>query len=640
MLKHLFAPLTVKNVVIPNRLAVSPMVSNFCNDDGSASERYIAYHEAKARGGFGLIVTEDYAICPEGRAFSNVAGLWNDGQMPGHAELVRRVHRHGAKIFAQIYHAGRQTTSAVIGDAPVAPSPVPDPFSLEVPRELTIPEIETIVGQFGAACLRAKRCGFDGVELHGGHGYLLAQFMSPYANKRTDSYGGCLVNRLRLPLAVVRTVREACGDDFVIDFRISADEHMPGGRTIEDTRAIAPMLADAGVDMLHVSCSVRGNLNRFIPGQATRHAMLADLARAVKEVVDIPVITVGRINDAHVADRIVASGTADMVAMGRQSLADPETPRKARDGRFDEIRHCIACNAGCLKYLNDDQAIRCVLNPTLGREFEAPSAPSAGLKTVAVIGGGPAGMQAAISMAEQGHAVTVYEKSDRLGGQALLAAMPPAKGEIAGFVAWQANRLEKLGVTVRLNTPAGTDTIGRPDVVVLATGAVPVVPRIPGADRPNVMQANDVLAGRVLPGRRVAVIGGGQVGAETADYLGVIDRRVTIIESLPEIVPDEVSAAREYLFESLAKHGATILTGITVEAITENGVVTACGRAIPADSVVLALGSRSDDGLRRTLEAAGHHVVVIGDAKAVRQILEATKEGYDAALALHTEYAG
>lgn len=633
-LKHVFSPLTVKHLTIPNRLVVAPMVTNYCNNDGTATERYVRYHETKARGGFGLIITEDYAVTPRGKGFVDVAGLWNDGQIAGHSQLPPRVHAAGAKIFAQIYHCGRQTSSTVTGATPEAPSAIPDPFNIEVPRELSIEEIERIIDQFGDCALRAKKCGFDGVQLHGAHGYLLSEFMSPYANKRTDEYGGPLLNRLRFPLAVIKNVREKCGGDFILDYRISGDEFVSGGRTIEDTKTIVPFLVDAGLDMIHVTAGVYFSVNEFIPPQYMRHANLADLAAEVKKVTDVPVVTVCRVNDPYIAEELIASGKADMVAMGRASLADPDLPRKAGEGRFEDIRHCIGCNFGCVGYLFDNKPITCIVNPTVGLEYLQPDKPAEVQKNVAVIGGGPAGMQAAISAAGRGHTVTLYEKSGRLGGQFRAAAMPPAKGELTTFIAWQETQLKKLGIEVKLNTEAAAGNIGRPDAVILASGAAPIIPDIPGKDGPNVVLANDILLGKKLAGRKVVVIGGGQAGAETADYLANTWREVVLIELLKEIAPLEALAPRAFLLKSLKEGGVRIFTETKVERIGPSSVITGCGREFEADTVVLAVGVRSDNALAQELEAAGLTVHVIGDALKPRNLLNATKEGHETAVAL------
>ncbi len=370
MLDHVFSPYTIKNVTFPNRLVVSAMVTNFCNKDGSASERYIAYHKEKAKGGFGMIITEDYAIRVKGKGFSNVAGMWDDSLIDSHSELTRRVHQYDSKIIAQIYHAGRQTHQGVTGFPPEAPSAVPCPANKQIPHELTVEEIKDIEQDFADCARRCKQAGFDGIEIHGGHGYLVAEFMSSYSNKRIDQYGGSLTNRMRFPLEAIAAIRKAVGEEFIVGFRISADELVPGGRTKEDTKTIALMLEAAGIDFLHVSAGVYGSSYAIAPPQAIKHGWLTDFAKEVKEIVHIPVITVGRINDPLIADQIIRSGKADFVTMARASLCDPHMPEKARQGNFEEIRYCIACSQGCMGVLLKDKPIHCALNPMLGQEYK------------------------------------------------------------------------------------------------------------------------------------------------------------------------------------------------------------------------------------------------------------------------------
>ncbi|MBN2397677.1 MAG: NADH:flavin oxidoreductase, partial [Deltaproteobacteria bacterium] len=366
MLETVFSPIRVGSIEIPNRLVVPAMVMSYCNADGTATERYLAYHEAKARGGWGVIITENYAVVPEGRGFPNIPGLWDDSQIQGHAELTRRVHDAGGIIFAQIYHCGRQTTRRVIGSQPVAPSPIPCPSIGKMPRELTLHEIRAIVEAFGDCALRAQRAGFDGIEVHGAHGYLIAQFMSLHANKRTDGYGGPLTNRLRFPLEVLVDIRSKVGSNFPVIFRISGDELVPGGRAIEETKTIVQTLERAGIDAVHVSVGTYGSGYAITPPAAVAHGWITGYAREVKRVVSIPVITVGRITDPHLAETIVAGGTADLVAMGRASLADPDLPNKAAAGRFGEINHCIGCMQGCAEMISRYQPATCLVNPTLG----------------------------------------------------------------------------------------------------------------------------------------------------------------------------------------------------------------------------------------------------------------------------------
>jgi len=639
MLESIFSSYQLKNKTVKNRFTVPAMVTNYCNEDGTATEKYIAYHETRAKGGWGLVITEDYAVDPLGRGFKNVAGLWHDGQIESHKALPVRVKAHGATILAQIYHAGRQTNAGVIGpDAvPVAPSPIACPFSGLTPRELTIPEIEVIVEQFAQTARRAKACGFDGVEIHGGHGYLIAGFMSSYANKRVDAYGGNIFGRSKFPFEIVKAIREICGDDFIIGFRISGDEFIEGGRTIEDTKVIVGLLEAAGIDLIHVSAGTYVSADRIVPPYQIAHGWITDLAAEVKKSVDIPVITVGRINDPFVANNAVKDGKADFVAMGRASLTDPELPNKAAAGHYSDIRQCIACNHGCIGILFSDHPIKCVLNPELGREDEETLTEATTKKKVAVVGAGPAGLEAAIFAAKRGHEVEVFEKRDKAGGQLYLASIPPGKGEISAFINWQTETLAKLKVPVTYSTLVDAEMLVEKnfDTVIVATGAKAILPSIPGVDLPHVVQANAVLAGAAAVGASVIVIGGGQVGAETAAHLGVHLRAVTLVEMGSTIAPEEPLAPRWHLLKELDGRNVTQLTNTTVKAIKENAVVIESNGVeseIAADTVVLAVGSASVTSLADDLANAGVVVKTIGDAVDVSNILNATTMGYEAAL--------
>ena len=640
MLTSLFQPLTIKGLTIPNRLVVSAMVTNFCAQDGSATERFIAYHEEKAKGGFGLIITEDYAVSVKGKGFSQVAGMWNDQLAESHRVLVERVHQYESKIIAQIYHAGRQTHQGVTGFPPEAPSPLPCPANKQIPHELTTQEIESIIKDFGACAKRCRDIGFDGIELHGGHGYLIAEFMSSYSNKRTDEYGGSLSNRMRFPLAVIKEVRAQVGEDFIVGFRISADELVPGGRTKEDTLTMAVLLEKAGIDFLHVSAGVYGSSYAIAPPQAVAHGWLADFAGEVKRLVNIPVITVGRINDPQIADQIIRSGRADLVTMARASLCDPHLPEKAQAGRLADIRYCIACNQGCMGILLKDKPIGCALNPMLGREYEFAGKTASVSKKVMVIGAGPAGMQAAITASEQGHAVTLYEKSSVLGGQFRLAAIPPNKGELASFIFWQSNQLRQLGVPIFLNTEVTAKMVANSDcdAIIVATGSSAIIPAIPGIERPNVTTALAILSGQVSCGSKAIVIGGGQIGAETALHLAVHRKDVTIIELLDTLAPKEAAHPREFLLKAIAQQQIKVLLSTTVKEIKDSSVIVSCASGgtieIPADTVVLAAGMKPENTLLQTLIDCPKTVRAIGDAQGVGQVMEAVRSGFEAAMAL------
>jgi len=626
-----FTPVSVGNLKLKNRLVVAPMVTVYCDQDGMATERFIAYHEAKAKGGWALIIVEDYAVDPSGRGFWT-PGLWKDEQIESHKQLTERVHKAGAKIVAQIYHAGRQTTPAVIGQQPVSASPLPCPVLGVTPKELTVEEIKKIISQFGDTALRAKKAGFDGVEVHGAHGYLIAQFMSKYSNKRCDDYGGSLEKRMRFPLEIIADIRKKCGPDFFIGFRISADEKVPGGRTIEETKTIAIMLEKQGVDALHISAGTYESTWAIIPPMYVTTGWIADFAQEVKSVVNIPVMTVGRINDPLLAESILLSGKADLVAMGRGSLADPELPNKFAEGRLEDIRHCIGCQQGCLKILFNNQPIRCLVNPTLGFEYLDELKRAEKPKKITVVGGGPAGLEAARAAALAGHQVTIYEKNNRLGGQFATAAIPPAKGELASFISWQVDQIKKLGVTIKLNTPYTTAICDeeKPDLVIVATGASCAKPNIKGIEGENVVIAEDVLQGKAEVKGKVVVAGGGLIGSETAMYLASLGKDVTIVEMLPEIAGSEDMTRRRFLLKALKKGNVKIFTDAKIVEINEKGVVISKGEettTIEAESVVLALGMKPENELAKELEGKAE-IKVVGDALEVRDALDAVREGF------------
>lgn len=636
MLDSLFSPITINNRQLRNRCIVPAMVMNLCEEDGGCTERFAAYHEAKAKGGFAMIITEDFAITNvAGKGHKYIGGLWKDEHIPGFKEYTDRLHKWGALSIVQLHHPGRQI-GVIDADTPWAPSAIPCPFSPDMmPHEMTQAEIKLVVKQFGQAAARAKAAGFDGCELHGAHGYLIEEFMSPYSNKRTDEYGGDLCNRMRFALEIIHEVREQTGSDFIIGYKLSSDEWVSGGLTIEDTKAYVPFLEEAGVDYFGVSVGVYRSGDKIIPSMYTEHGWIANNAKEVKSVASVPVYAIGRINDTRVANAIIKSGKADMVAMGRQSIADPETPNKAKAGCFTDIRTCVGCLHGCDANVNLEKSGTCELNPIIGHESEAEyqTVMTESPKKVLVIGAGPAGLEAAIGAAKCGHSVTVYDKDRWAGGKYRLASVPPCKGELGAFIVWQMHELKKLNVPVILNTEVTKKLVDsvKPDVVIAATGTNPVVPKmIPGYDKDIVVLGTDVLSGKANTGHNVVVIGGGHAGAETANHIASYMKNVTIVELQEDIAMDEVDTPRNALLADLKKNKVRVCASTSVQEIKDHSVVVSgkYNEEIECDTVVISIGHKPNTVLADELKAAGYDVRVIGDAVSVGLVGPAVRAGY------------
>ncbi|SHI03618.1 2,4-dienoyl-CoA reductase [Sporobacter termitidis DSM 10068] len=636
--QSLFTPLKIADCTIPNRFAVTAMVTNMCTEDGYATEQYIKYHEAKAKGGFGLIITEDYGINPNAKGYKYVAGLFDDAQIEGHRKLTDAVHQHGAKIFCQIYHAGRQSNSLVNGGMqPVACSPMSCPWNREMARELSVEEIQELVRQFGSTAARVKQAGFDGVEIHAGNGYLIAGFMSFYENKRTDEYGGCFNNRMRLLREVYDAVRGAVGPDFPVSVRYSADEHTLSGRGIAESRMVARLLEEWGVDLINCSNGVYGTYN---PGQVAPsyqpHAWTIDNAAALKKVVKIPVLGVNSIDDPLMAESLLESGFCDIVGMSRCSLADPEMPNKAKEGRFEEIRPCIRCMQGCVSGTYLQVPIRCCVNPELNREYEYTYENKPSPKKVLIVGGGVAGMEAAIAASRMGHKVTLWEAGDKLGGQFVAAAYPPGKGDFITFTCYLISQIKKLGVTVELNKKATAENVRAfgGDKMILATGGLPNKPRIPGIDRPNVVFAEDILLGKAQAEGRIIVAGGGEVGVETAMYLADAERgQITVIEMADKLSAKADGTKVVAMVRFMKERDVRTMMNTKVLEICESGVLVeqeGQKTLLPCDAIVVSMGYHPNNGLKDELSFLGDKLVIAGDAEACTNAMEAGTAGFRA----------
>lgn len=638
MLSNLFSPLKIGKMVLENRLVVPAMSTSYCNPDGSITDRFIAYHEARAKGGWGLIVTEYTPVDKLGHSSPGQPCLWDDSLVPGHKKLTDAVHKHGGKIVTQLYHCGRQTAPYLIdGNQPVSSSAVPCPLYQVIPRELTVEEIKGLLVKFADAAERAKNAGYDGVEIHGAHGYLVAQFMSLYANKRTDEYGGSFINRMRFPMEIIKAVKDRCGKDFPLIFRISVDEFVPGGNTIEDTKTIVAMMEESGADAIHISCAVVASAHLVTPPGAVAHGWLTDYSEEFRKVVNIPVIAVNRVTDPIMADTIIKSGKADAISMGRGSLADPELPNKAKEGKYNDITYCIGCLQSCMGNYAKGLITGCTVNPATGKEIECAVNPAANKHKVFIAGGGPAGMEAAIVAARRGHSVELFEKDGKLGGQFSLAGIPTYKGEFNAFTVWQKGQLSKLNVKIHLNTELTAELVAKekPDTVVVATGARPNIPDI-GRDSKITVTANDALAGKVFVGTNAVIVGGGMVGAETASFLANHGKQVTIVEMLTDIARDEEPLVKMHLMEDLTKHQVRFYTSSKVVAFTDEGIDILVNDqekiSLAADTVVVAVGSRPVNDLSAQLQGKVGNLITIGDAANVRKAVEAIQEGYQAGL--------
>lgn len=645
--ERLFEPATVRGMALRNRIVMAPMNTNLAAPDGSVSERFTRYYVERGKGGAALIIVSSaYVDAAAKKRMGSL--LLDDDRFIGPARaLVAAVHATGAKVLQQLNHNGRLLaasrelrTAAGTSARIVAPSAIPHLSTGAVPHELSVSEIEELIEKFGQAARRAKEAGFDGVELHGSHGYLINQFYSRYSNRRTDHYGGSLENRMRFPLEVVRRVRQLVGDDFVVSFRINGREFAPVETPMEDVIALAERLEREGVDLLHVSAGnseIATMVLKMIPPGSVPPGCFADYASAIRQRVRIPVIAVGRITTPEVAEAILREGKADFVALGRALIADPYWPQKAARGDTGAIRRCIGCNQGCIERLAQEQPVSCLQNPEVGREGELR--PAARRKKVIVVGGGPAGMEAACVAAQRGHEVALYEKGPRLGGQIALSAAPPGKQEFGAVGDFLEGELARRGVAIHLERELTAEELVRlaPEVAILATGAHPFVPEIPGVRRPHVVSAWEVLAGKAV-GERVLVAGAGLVGTETALYLARRGKRVVLVEKLARVAHDEGPLGRARLEEQLMATDIEVRCETALVAIGEQTVTVRerDGResAIVADTVVLALGAAPEDGLYRALAGRVPELYAIGDCARPRKLLDAIHDGYAVAAAI------
>lgn len=637
--EKLFEPGAIGKMRTRNRIISAPMERNYANADGSVTQKYIDNLVAKAAGGVGLIIVEATYVDPLGKGRVLELGIYDDSQIPGYRRMTDAVHEHGAKISLELVYGGRQSHSNVTGVQAHGPSPVTCtvPGYFELPRELRVDEILSLVQKFADAARRSKEAGFDMVELHCAHGYLIAQFMSPYANKRTDDYGGTFEKRLRFPLEVIAAVRKAVGDDFPIACRLSGDEYIDGGLTPDDIILIAKRFEAAGVDLIDVSAGLYETAYSIISPMGVPLGANVHLVEGIKNAVNIPVSIAGRINDAAFAESILREGKSDFISMARGLHADPQLPNLSREGRMDDICMCIGCNQGCIDMLGTMDPVFCAINPIVGRERELKITPAERKKRVVVVGGGPGGMSAARVAALRGHEVILYEKESELGGQLRWARKAIKRGELEQCIRYLSTQMRKAGVDIHLGEEASKEKIyaTKPDVVIMATGGVPYLPFIPGTDKSHVYTYLDILSGKVEPGKRVVVIGGKLVGTQIAQLVSSKGSSVILTETSPLLCQDAGGRTKWLLLRSVERDpNIQIRLETSVERIRDNSVMLQSKGSYEdvndIDMVILCLGAASDNRLAEELKWESKLPVIhtIGDCKQPRKMTEAIYEGY------------
>ncbi len=657
--KRLFEPTRIGKVTVKNRIAMAPMgVVGLSNPDGTATQRLVDYYAERAKGGVGLIITGVTKVENEIEKFlmttQPITSLNPLRFIQRAAELTEAVHAYGAKIFCQLTAGfGRVAIPEIIATKPVAPSAIPNYWNPTVTcRELTTEEVEKLVKAFGESSEIVAASGFDGVEIHAMHeGYLLDQFTIAMWNRRTDKYGGDLKDRLTFPIEVLHAIKDRVGKDFPVSLRFSVKSYvkdwrkggLPGevfeeaARDVEESLEAAKMLEKAGYDAFNADAGSYDAWYWAHPPTYMDHGCYLTFSDKLKKVVNVPVLVAGKMDIPELAEKALEEGKADIIALGRALLADPYWPIKVLEGRIEDIRPCIGCHEGCYGRLHEAKPVSCAVNPAAGRERLYELKPATKPKKILIAGGGVAGMEAARVAALRGYKVTLYERSEKLGGHLIEASIPEFKKDYERLLNWYKIQLKKASVKIILNTEVTPELVERekPDVVIIATGSKPIQPKIKGIEKIKVTTCIDLLLGKKKAGESVVVVGGGLVGCETALWLAKQKRKVTVIEKMPDLMMAGLPVAgpnRLMLLNLLTQNNVEIMTNTSIQEITDEGVIVIDNqfrsKEIKCDTVALALGLNPEDQLYQALTGKVKQIYAIGDCKEPRRILEAIWEAY------------
>ena len=626
--KKLLSPGKIGSLELKNRAIMAPMSAALGNPDGTVSDPLIAYLTARANGGVGMIITEYCFVTEDGRSSDHQISITDDDKIPGLKKLVDAVHAHGAKICLQLQHGGRRSMVRVM-----APSAIMKQTDRVTPYEMTTQDVHDLIHAFIAAAVRAKKAGFDMVEVHCSHGYLLNDFVSPSANRRTDEFGGGITGRAKVPVMIIEGIKKVCGEDYPVSVRLNGDDMVSDGNLGRDSAALAMLMEEAGADLLDVSGGMNG-VGYGIAPAAVKTVYNTDPAEEIRRVVSIPVAVAGRINEPEYAESLLRKGDVEFITLGRALFADPEFVNKAAQGKEEEICPCVGCLQRCYgSYGHGGQFRGCMVNPFSMRETVLKIKPAETKKKVVVVGAGIAGMEAAWTAAARGHAVELFEQGTYPGGQFRIAAIPPHKQMLARACVYYSNMCKKYGVHMHYNTKADRELIEscNPDVVVVATGGNPLVPGIPGLRESGYIANREILLGRIAPGNKSLILGGGLQGAETADFMAEHGYEVTVVEMRNGIAVDDHPATQKLLLERLASNHVGLITSATVKTVYPDGVdYEKDGEIIGLrgfDSIILAFGTRPEHTLAEELEGMDAEVVTVGDAAKAGNAVEAIYRG-------------